>query len=336
MFLNKLPEVFKAEPAYRLKQVRQLIFKNLINDWNEASNLPLALREKLNKECSLEIPAQFYFSKNKKTTKALVTLDDGLKIESVLMRGKERNTVCVSTQVGCALGCVFCATGAMGFKRNLTVEEIVAQVLLFARLMRSRNEFGMTEGKITNVVFMGMGEPMLNYDNVFAAIKILNEKDGMELGARRFSISTAGIVEGIRRLAEEKMEVNLAVSLNAADERLRRELMPIAHQNSLKNIFAAVDDYIVRTRRKVMFEYIMIAGVNDSPDDARRLLNLLRGKMCAVNLIACNPGGGFHPSDEAAIGRFKKILEDGGLEVVQRYKFGKEIKAACGQLACEV
>jgi 23S rRNA (adenine2503-C2)-methyltransferase len=327
MFLNKLTEVFKSEPAYRLKQARQLIFKNLISDWSEATNLSLALREKLNQECSLEIPAQLYFSKNKRTIKALITLDDGLKIESVLMRGKERNTVCVSTQVGCALGCVFCATGQMGFKRNLTEEEIVAQILLFARQLKSDGE------KITNVVFMGMGEPMLNYDNVLAAIRILNDKNGMELGARRFSISTAGIIDGIKKLANEKMEINLAISLNAADERLRRELMPIAHQHSLKNLLATVDDYIAKTRRKVMFEYIMIAGVNDSQDDARRLLNLLRGKMCAVNLIACNPGGGFRPSDELSIGRFKKILEDGGLEVVQRYKFGKDIKAACGQLA---
>jgi 23S rRNA (adenine2503-C2)-methyltransferase len=334
MFLNKLENAFAGQPNFRIKQARQLIFKNLISNWNEATNLSLAMREKLNKECPLEILAQFYFSKNEKTAKALITLDDGMKIESVLMRGKERNTVCVSTQVGCALGCVFCATGAMGFKRNLTSEEIVAQVLLFARYLRSLGSAHDDDNaRVTNVVFMGMGEPLLNFDNVMSAIKLLNSKEGMELGARRFSISTSGIVDGIKKLANEKMEINLAVSLNAADDRLRSELMPINTQNPLEKVLAAIDDYIAKTRRKVMFEYVLIAGVNDSQDQARKLVRLLRGKMCEVNLIAYNATSGFRAPSEEAIGKFKKILEDGGLVVVQRYKFGKEIKAACGQLA---
>jgi 23S rRNA (adenine2503-C2)-methyltransferase len=180
---------------------------------------------------------------------------------------------------------------------------------------------------------MGMGEPLLNFDNVMSAIKLLNSKEGMELGARRFSISTSGIVDGIKKLANEKMEINLAVSLNAADDRLRSELMPINTQNPLEKVLAAIDDYIAKTRRKVMFEYVLIAGVNDSQDQARKLVRLLRGKMCEVNLIAYNATSGFRAPSEEAIGKFKKILEDGGLVVVQRYKFGKEIKAACGQLA---
>ncbi|MFH0814822.1 MAG: 23S rRNA (adenine(2503)-C(2))-methyltransferase RlmN [Candidatus Falkowbacteria bacterium] len=335
MFLNKLNEALKTEPAYRLKQARELIFKNLISDWNEATNLSLALREKLNKECALEIPAQFFVSKNKRATKALVTLEDGLKIETVLMRSENANTVCVSTQVGCAIGCLFCATGKMGFKRSLTSEEIVAQVLLFARYLKKPAfaELLRGEEKITNVVFMGMGEPMLNYDNVLEAIKILNDKTGMELGSRRFSISTAGIVEGIQRLADEKMEINLAVSLNAADDRLRSELMPINNQYSLKKVLAAVDDYLEKTRRKVFFEYVLIAGVNDSQDDARKLAGLLRGKLCAINLIPYNFTGKLKAPDAETIGKFTKVLMDNGLEVTQRYRYGTDIKAACGQLA---
>lgn len=335
MFLNKLNQALSAEPAYRLKQARELIFKNLISNWNEATNLSLALREKLNKECALEIPAQFFVSKNKRAVKALVTLEDGLKIETVLMRAEKANTVCVSTQVGCAIGCLFCATGTMGFKRSLTSEEIVAQVLLFARYLKP------DDAKITNVVFMGMGEPMLNYDDVLDAIKILNSKGGMELGSRRFSISTAGIVEGINKLANEKMEINLAVSLNAADDKLRSELMPINNQYSLKKVLAAVDDYLEKTRRKVFFEYVLIASVNDSQDDARKLAALLRGnalrsKLCAVNLIPYNftgPATAGKAPDAETIGKFTKVLKDGGIEVTQRYRYGTDIKAACGQLA---
>ena len=241
MNLTKLEKVLEKEPAYRLKQVKKAAFRDLIDDWNKVSTLPLRLREKLNKGCPLLINGELFFSADQKTIKTLITLNDGLKIESVLMRhkprsrkslteqvrygerfslrGKNRNTICVSSQIGCPLDCKFCATGKMGFKRNLEVFEMVEQVIFFARYLKKTKE------KVTNIVFMGMGEPFLNYENVISAIKILNDKEGFNLGARKFSISTVGITEGIKKLAEEKLQINLAISLHASNNKLRSELI---------------------------------------------------------------------------------------------------------------
>jgi 23S rRNA (adenine2503-C2)-methyltransferase len=329
MDINSLKEELKDEPRYRLKQVKSSIFKEFITDWGEATTLGKDLRQKLARSCPLDISAKLFESENKKTIKALITLDDDEKIETVLMKHKARNTVCVSTQVGCALGCKFCATGELGFKRDLTSSEIVNQALLFARILNTE------EKKITNVVFMGMGEPFLNYDNVLEAIRVLHDPDGANLGARRFSISTSGIVEGINKLASENLEVNLAISLHAPNQSLREELMPIAKKYKLDDVMKVVDLYIQKTNRKVMFEYILIDGINDSDECAKELANLLKGKLCMVNLIPMNPVGEFKPSSRKRVKEFKRILERSGLTVVQRYSFGQDIKAACGQLACK-
>jgi len=330
MDLNKLQEIFKDEPAYRLKQAKQSVFSDLITDWQQARSLPLKLRQELAEKCPLEINAKTLVSKDGSSVKALIVFKDGEKVETVLMRHKDgRNTICVSSQVGCPLGCAFCATGKQGFKRNLDYFEIVEQALFFARYLKEENQ------KITNIVFMGMGEPFLNYDNVLSAVRFLNSQDGFGFGARRISISTSGIVEGIKKLADENLEVNLAISLHAPDEELRSKIMPVNKKYPIGEILRAVDDYIKKTRRKVMFEYIMIKDLNDSDEMALKLALLAKRPLCFVNLISYNPTGIFKPSSQERIKAFRMILEKEGVTVTQRYRFGGDIDAACGQLAAK-
>ncbi len=328
MNLNILNEILKNEPSYRSKQIKRSLFIDLIENWDEATTLPKNLRDKLKAEFPISISKELFISKDNQTAKVLIKLNDGEKVESVIMKhGDGRNTACLSSQVGCPLACEFCATGKLGFKRNLTASEIITQFLFFARLLKKSEE------KITNVVFMGMGEPFLNYDNVLEAIRIINDKDGLNIGARRISISTVGIVEGIEKLAEEKMQVNLAISLHSSNDDLRSRIMPINKKYPLDKVFRAVDGYIRKTGRRIMFEYIMINGVNDSIDDALALAELMKKKLYFVNLISYNPTGIFKPSSGMRIKKFKEILESNGVNVTQRYKFGDAIDAACGQLA---
>jgi len=333
MDISKLEEVLKNEPKYRLKQAREAVFKNFISDWKEATSFPKELREKLNKECPLEIKADVLVSKKENSVKAKITLKDDLKIESVLMRHADgRNTVCVSSQVGCPLGCLFCATGKMGFKRNLTSDEIIEQVIFFNRYLKKENL------KVTNVTFMGMGEPFLNYDNVVKAIKILNNKDYFNISARSISVSTAGIIEGIKRFSQDLPQCNLAISLHAPNDELRRYLMPIDKKYPLPAVLKAVDEYIKRTHRKVMFEYVLIKDINDSDEHGRQLANLMSKKLYFLNLILYNPigvfaRGGPKLSPTKRIERFKTILAKNKINFVQRYRFGDDIQAACGQFA---
>jgi len=328
MDLTHLKEILEKEPPYRKKQVKQALFGDLISNWSEATALPLPLRHKLNEKSPLKIKAQTLTSKDGKVVKALINLNNGLKTEAVLMQHKDRrNTVCVSSQIGCPLNCSFCATGKMGFKRNLNSFEIIEQILFFARYLKKLRK------RITNIVFMGMGEPFLNYEKVIKAIKVLNDKEGFNLGARHFSISTVGIEEGIERLAKEKLQINLAISLHAPDNELRTKLMPINKKYPLEDIFRAADHYVKETKRRVMFEYIMIRGVNDSDECAQKLAKLMKRPLCFLNLISYNPTGVFQPSSPQRIKKFKEILEKAGIPVTQRYRFGREIEAACGQLA---
>lgn len=327
MNLKEIKILLEDEPAFRFKQVKQFIFQDLIEDWAEALNLPLKLRELLNQEHPLKLEAQESTSKNKSTVKALITLHDGLKVETVLMRHKDRNTVCVSSQIGCPLGCSFCATGKMGYKRNLDSGEIIDQVLYFARYLKKRNQ------KISNIVFMGMGEPFLNYENVMRAIDILNDEQCFNIGARRISISTVGITEGIDKLANENIQINLAISLHAPNDDLRLKIMPINKSYPLKKVISAVDNYMKKTNRKVMFEYIMIDGVNDQPKQARELVELIKGSLSMVNLIPYNPTGVYNTSSQENMEAFKKILEKEGVNVTLRRGFGPDIEGACGQLA---
>lgn len=334
MNLKEFEKLLGKAPAYRLKQVKKAIFQDLAGDWDEITTLPQDLRQKLSRKFPIEeLKAEkILTSKDNQTIKVLFELKDGFKIESVLMEHKDgRNTVCVSSQVGCAMNCQFCATSQLGFKRNLSSSEIVEQILFFARLLKKNKT------KVTNVVFMGMGEPLLNYANVLEAIKILNDKDGFNLGSRHISISTCGIIEGIKKLAKEPLQVNLAISLHAPNDELRSKLMPINKAYSIEKVLKAVDDYIEKTRRRVMFEYLMIDGVNDSLAKALELAKLLKKPLYFVNLISFNPisHSEFKPSSGWKIKQFKETLEKAGINVTQRHRFGKEIKAACGQLAGE-
>ena len=330
MDLTNLEKALKGEPDFRLKQIKRAIFKDLVNDWDKIMVLPLTLRQKLNQELSLEIKAEVFTSNDNKTIKALIDLKDGLKTETVLMRYSDRNTACLSSMVGCPLACEFCATGKMGFKRNLTIGEIIEQVLFFNRFLKNENQ------KVNSIVFMGMGEPFLNYDNVLGAIRILNDEDYFNIGARHISISTVGIIEGIEKLAKESLQVNLAISLHAPNKELRSKIMPINKKYSLIEVLEDVENYLKVTRRKVMFEYVMIKDVNDSLENAKELAILLSGlksSIFMVNLISYNPTGIFKASSSERIKNFKAVLEKSNIEVVQRYKFGVSIKAACGQLA---
>lgn len=333
MNLEKLQLALKGEPGFRERQVFEGVFEKFVSDWSEVTNLPKSLQEKLNKECSLEIDGKIFESKDGKTFKALITLEDGEKIETVLMRYFDgRNSLCVSSQVGCPLGCKFCATGKMGLKRNLSYGEIVDQFLFFSRFLKKK--FGENE-KITNVIFMGMGEPFLNYDQVMRAIEILNDEKFIGLGARNISISTSGIISGIKKFSDEDRQINLAISLHAPNDQLRSELMPINQKDNLKDVLDAVDEYIGRKNRKVMFEYLLIDGVNDSQAHAKELASLMKKPLYMVNLINYNPTGNFKPSSKKNVEMFLNILKKEGVNVTLRHSFGGDIKAACGQLANE-
>ena len=328
MDLKNLEKILENEPKYRLKQAKGAVFKNFISNWKEATFFAKELREKLNKECPLEIRADILVSKKEDSAKARIILEDGLKIESALMRHKDnRNTVCVSSQVCCPLGCLFCATGKMGFKRNLTSEEIIEQVLFFDRYLKPENQ------KVTNVTYMGMGEPFLNYDNVLESVRILNSKDFFNIGARSISVSTAGIIEGIEKFSKEGLQVNLALSLHAPNDELRKSLMPIDKKYPLETVLKAVDNYIEKTNRQVMLEYVLIKGANDSEQCARELAKLVGKKLYYVNLILYNKTGKFLPSDTKQVEKFKKILSKNRVVFSQRYRFGDDIQAACGQFA---
>lgn len=345
MDYTDIENVLADQPKFRVKQVKKAVFSDLIDDWAEATTLPAELRKELAEKIPLSElkDEKILESRDERTTKALFILKDGLKIESVLMRHEDgRNTVCVSSQVGCAMCCQFCATGQQGLKRNLISSEIIDQVLFFARLLKKsphQNKYGTGQAreKISNTVFMGMGEPMLNYENVLGAVKVLNDKDGMNIGARHISISTSGIPEGIKKLAKENLQINLAVSLHAPDDELRSKLMPVNKSYSIEKVLGAVDKYIEKTNRRVMFEYLMIDGVNDGREQAEKLAILMKKPLYFVNLISFNPVGhsDFRPSPALKIRQFKEILEKKDVAVTQRYKFGDEIKAACGQLAGE-
>lgn len=327
MDISNLEKILEKEPPFRSKQAKEAVFAHLIENWSEATNLPKEIVRELEQKAPLNINALVLVSKKGDSAKAAITLKDGIKVEIVIMRHDKRNTVCVSSQAGCPLGCLFCATGKEGFKRNLETMEIIEQLLFCGRYLKKTGE------KINNIVFMGMGEPFLNYDNVFGAIKMIAAKDGFNIGSRHISISTAGITEGILKMAQEPYQVNLAISLHSPNDNLRRELMPVAKKYSIKEILGAVDQYILSTRRKVMFEYIMIKDFNDSDDCARELARLLKKPLYFVNLISYNPTGNFEPSSPERIKSFKDILMQSGIQALQRYRFGEDIEGACGQLA---
>lgn len=320
-------EALKAEPKYRMAQAKRAIFVDFVEDWEEVTAFPKALRAELALKCPLFIEAQTFGDTKGSAIKALIRLADGKRIETVLMRHTDgRNTVCVSSQVGCPMACAFCATGKMSLLRNLSADEIALQVLFLARLLRRDGL------RVSGVVFMGMGEPFANYDHVLRAVRIMNDHEGLNIGARHISISTCGIIEGIERFTRESLQVNLAISLHAPDDKTRRELMPVSRTHTITELLAVVDEYVRVTNRKVMFEYLMIGGKNDSDAQAHALAQLMKGKLCMVNMIAYNSTGMFASATKERMNFFKKILDDAGVPVTIRYRHGREVKGACGQL----
>lgn len=320
-----------GEPAYRARQLWQGIYKNLAGRPSDIPNLPRALRERLDEFYSFSHlePVKNISSSSGETTKILFLLPDRQAVEAVLMQYRDRRTLCISTQSGCAMGCVFCATGQMGFKRHLSSGEIIEQVLFFARQLNSVGKI------VTNVVLMGMGEPFHNYDATMEAIDRLNDPEGMNLGERRFTISTVGLVPMIRRFAKERRQVNLAVSLHAAEDSLRSSMIPINNKYPLEILLEACRDYVNMTHRRITFEWALIHDVNDTPEYARQLARLLKGIICHVNVIPLNPTPGYagQATTYQRAKDFRDELERHGIPCTIRIRRGIEIQAGCGQLA---
>ena len=349
--LPQLQEWFveHGEAAFRAKQVYSWLYQRLVSDFAAMTNLPLALRQRLAEEAYIGpmIVRSEQHSKDDRTRKILLQLADGKLIESVLMlypplgEHSARATVCVSSQAGCAFGCTFCATGQMGFDRHLSAGEIVAQVLYFARELQAEpwSAPGLPGSKaierVTNIVLMGMGEPLHNYTNVLQALRILNSPEGFNLGARHMTVSTAGLVPAIRKLSQETLQVNLAISLHAPTDELRSRTMPINRKYPLTELMRACQDYIAATRRQVTFEYVLLAGVNDTPEHAQQLAKLLKPlqQFAHVNCIPVNAtSADYHAPGPQAIRAFRTVLFDNGVSNSVRAERGDDIAAACGQL----
>jgi len=313
---------------FRASQVFRWLYKTGVRHIDEMMDLPAGLRDKLKKSFHITYPVLLdsRVSRLDGTSKYLLKLEDGNTIETVYLSEKDRSTICLSSQVGCRYGCLFCASAKSGLIRDLTVSEILDEVLF---VMREKPGL-----RITNLVFMGIGEPLDNYDNVMKAIRILNDKDAFGIGARRITISTCGIIPAMKRLEEEGLQFELSVSLHSADESVRGRIVPADKKYPLKDLILACRDYIEKTNRVITFEYVMMNGVNVSEKDARGLLRLLRGIKCKVNLISYNQirAQGYEPPDARQAREFADILKGGGLNVTRRNSKGEDIDAGCGQL----
>lgn len=323
-------------PNYRIAQVQEAIFKRGISSWEEASSLPADLRAKLTEDrpiLSFQV-SKIVCSQEDKVAKALLTLKDGLQIETVLLKPQDTWSVCVSSQVGCPLRCAFCSTGKMGFKRDLTQEEITDQVLMWYQYVR-KEKLG---ERISSVVFMGMGEPLLNYLNVVKAARDLSRPDQLNIGARHISVSTSGIADKLHKLAVDLPQANLAVSLHNADNAERSKIMPVNRRFDLDDLKKALEEYIAMTGRQVFLEYSVIENVNSRPEHIRKLADWIYSVkdnyLLHVNLIACNLGRGEKTSDRV-VKDFAAGLKGMGIGVTIRKSMGNDILAACGQLASQ-
>jgi len=334
-----------GEPAYRAAQIERWLYHDLVTDISAMTNLSQDLRARLSQSARIGISREVARTNSRDglTRKALLELEDGNTVETVLMlyddapdptpdpsperRGEiTRRTVCVSTQVGCPIGCPFCATGQAGYVRNLTPAEIIAQVLHFARELKPDS--------LTNIVIMGMGEPFMKFDVTWQAIEALTDAERFGLGARHITVSTSGEVPGIEQMAKKDLQINLAVSLHAPDDKLRDELVPLNRKFPIKELMRAVRGYIQKTRRRVTFEYALMDGVNDRAEQARALAQMLSGMLCHVNLIPLNPTATdkFRRSPYERVKTFENILRDARIPTTLRVEKGIEIAAGCGQL----
>jgi len=328
LYPNEIEELVESlgEKKYRASQIFSWLYKG-VTDFSQMTNLSKTFIAKLKEKAVIKqiTVEKKLVSSIDGTVKYLFTLDDGEKIESVLMRYKHGNTICISTQAGCRMGCSFCASTMNGWRRNLTPSEMLLQI------MKTEADAG---EKISNIVLMGIGEPLDNYDNVIRFIRLANHKDGLNIGMRHISLSTCGLVDKINRLAEEDIPLTLSVSLHAADNEVRRSMMPVANIWTVEELIDACKRYIEKTGRRISFEYAMIQGVNDSVRDAEKLGKLLSGMLCHVNLIPINPVGGknYKKSEKNSIGVFTRTLEKYKINVTVRRKLGSDIDASCGQL----
>lgn len=328
-----------GEPSYRLNQVWQGLYQRFWMRPEQFTSLPVSLRQRLAETYAFSrlTAVNVLDSKDGETRKTLFVLPDRFPVEAVRMRYKQRRTLCISTQSGCAMGCTFCATGQMGFHRHLSSGEIIEQVIYYASQLAANNE------TVTNIVLMGMGEPFHNYDSTIAAIRRMNHPSGMGLGARRFTISTVGLVPAIRRFAREPLQMNLAVSLHAADDELRSSLLPINRKYPLADLMSACVEYIDLTSRRISFEWALIQGVNDTQVQADKLVKLLQvfrrksGFLCHVNIIPLNPTRKYRgkATTRNQAGEFKNILDRNGIPCSIRLRRGIDIQAGCGQLAAD-
>ena len=316
---------------FHARQIYHWIWKRGVADFNEMTNLSRELRAALVESATVSVPVVVHHDVSEDgTQKFVLRLGDGKQIESVFIPDTPKQTFCISTQVGCAMGCAFCLTGKMGLLRHLTAAEIAGQVRVLARSTALLD-------KPFNIVLMGMGEPLQNYDNTMKALRMLNEKEGFDMHPKRVTLSTVGLVPMMDRLAQEELMPNLAVSLHAATEETRRSIVPPTKKYSLQDILDACKRFPLAKRRRIMFEYVMLAGINDSNEDARRLVKVLAGVKAKVNLLPLNAAPGIpfeRPSDER-INEFAKILAARGLMVSVRKSRGRDIRAACGQLIVE-
>ena len=328
-------------PRYRADQILYPLYYKFPKTISDLKQLPKTMRQEL-VDAGYTIGStnevHRVVSEDGETTKLLLNTANGASVETVLMQypsskinGHPRSTICVSTQIGCAMGCVFCATGQMGFETNLSAEEIVTPVIHFANILQQRGEH------VTNIVFMGMGEPMANYDEMIRAIKILTHNRGFGIGQRHITISTIGIVSGIDKLAKENLQIGLAISLHAPNNELRKQLVPTAGPNSVEDIIEAGRRYYKKTGRRVTFEYALMKNINDSPEIAMKLARLLRNNGSHVNLIPINPtAGDFERPENDNVIEFERILYNAGINCTVRVEKGTEISAACGQLRTDV
>lgn len=335
MTIPDLEELLKSSghPSFHAKQIFDWVYQKSALDWDLMTNLSKGLREELSSKVKLSAlePVRVQESTDLQTYKFLWKLRDGNLVESVLICSGARRTVCVSSQVGCPAKCAFCASGKQGFFRNLRPAEIVEQVIRTNQWLAPKGEC------VTHVVYMGMGEPFKNYDSVVKSIRLLTDPDLLKLSQRRITVSTVGVVEGIRRFTAEGLQVNLVLSLHAPNQHIRQKIIPYARKYPLEDIIAAMDEYSRKTKRDITYEYILIAGINDHPDHAHELSHLLKGKQCTVNLIPYNPVTGIklRRPEKKAIKQFRSVLFGSRIVNTCRYTKGDDIAAACGQLAMQ-
>ncbi|MDD5197948.1 MAG: 23S rRNA (adenine(2503)-C(2))-methyltransferase RlmN [Candidatus Gracilibacteria bacterium] len=320
---------------FRYAQIEHAIYKDLACDFDAMTTIPKELRELLKTACyftSLKIKSSVT-SDDGQTTKFLLETHDGRFLESVIMRHLSgRNTLCVSCQVGCPMACSFCATGKLGLTRNLDFTEIVEQMMIAVHHLAKEDK------KLRNVVYMGMGEPFLNYENVKRSIEIACGQKKLDLSSRRITVSTCGIVPGIQKIAEDFPQVSLAISLHAPTDEARRAIMPVEQTYPLDRLMEALDEYVAKTNKRIFYEYIMINGLTDRPEYAKALADLLHGRLAHVNFIPYNPGEGssdspMQPTSKIMIKKFQDALEAAGVPSTIRHTMGDDIDAACGQLA---